>query len=93
MKNRHIINSCVCIFINNRNSVMDRLRAMNIEVQIGTYALHMQQAFAKNPFCQIIGDMSGSRYAFDHCLALPLYHDLNYIDQEYIIDKLIELIS
>jgi perosamine synthetase len=82
-----------CIFINNRNEVMEALREQGIEVQIGTYSLHMQKAFAENPQCRIMGDMEGSRYAFEQCLTLPLYHELTSDDQEYIVEKLIQAID
>jgi len=35
--------------------------------------------------------MEGSKYAFEHCLALPLYHDLNMDEQQYIVEKLIAI--
>ena len=33
-------------------------------------------------------DMPGSKYAFEHCLTLPLYHELTTDDQTYIVDML-----
>ncbi|UCF73904.1 MAG: DegT/DnrJ/EryC1/StrS family aminotransferase [Deltaproteobacteria bacterium] len=91
-KGSHSWQSC-CIFIENRNQTITKLKEKGIEVQIGTYALHMHPAFAPSDYCQIRGDMSGSRYAFEHCLALPLYHDLKATDQEYIVERLLETIS
>jgi len=76
-----------CVFLENRNAVMESLREQGIEVQIGTYALHMQKAFEHNPDCRV-GPMEGSKYAFDHCLALPLYHELSFEDQAYIVSKI-----
>jgi dTDP-4-amino-4,6-dideoxygalactose transaminase len=64
------------------------MREQGIEVQIGTYALHMHKAFKENSNCQIRGGMKGSKYAFEYCLTLPLYHDLEIDDQAYIVDKL-----
>jgi dTDP-4-amino-4,6-dideoxygalactose transaminase len=32
--------------------------------------------------------MAASRYAFDHCLVLPLYHQLTPEDQKLIVDEL-----
>jgi len=77
-----------CLFVENRNQIMQELRAQGIEAQIGTYSLHMHKAFKNNPNCKIVGDMVGSRYAYDHCMALPLYHDLTADDQEYVVDTL-----
>jgi len=82
-----------CVFTDNRDTVMERMREQGIEVQIGTYALHMHKAFNENPNCHINGDMKGSKYAFEHCLALPLYHDLSKDDQEYVVEQLIKAIG
>jgi dTDP-4-amino-4,6-dideoxygalactose transaminase len=68
------------------------MRAIGIEVQIGTYALHMHKAFNQNKNCHIIGDMQESRYAFDHCLTLPLYHDMTEAEQEYVVTQLIKVV-
>ena len=77
-----------CIFVENRNQVMKSMRSQGIEVQIGTYSLHMHPAFASRPYCQIRGDMPGSKYAFDHCLTLPMYHDMTTDEQKHVIDRL-----
>ena len=82
-----------CIYVDNRDEIMKRMREMGIEVQIGTYALHMHPAFVPSEFCRIDGDMSGSRYALEHCLALPLYHELTKEDQEYVVSQLVELLA
>jgi len=85
----HSWQSC-CVFVENRDQVISRLKEKNIETQIGTYALHMHEAFCKNSNCRISGDMSGSRYAFDHCLTLPLYHDMTIEEQDYVITQLVD---
>jgi perosamine synthetase len=82
-----------CIFVENRDGVMKKLRKIGIEVQIGTYALHMHKAFNDNPCCKIVGEMSGSKYAFEHCLTLPLYHELTYENQKYIIENLFKILD
>jgi perosamine synthetase len=82
-----------CIYIENRDQIMQQMREMGIEVQIGTYALHMHPAFAASAYCQISGDMSGSKFAFDHCLTLPLYHELNVDEQTYIVKHLLDLLT
>lgn len=85
----HSWQSC-CIFVENRDQVISRLKERKIETQIGTYALHMHEAFCKNPNCRISGEMSGSRYAFDHCLTLPLYHDMTLDEQDYVLTQLVD---
>jgi len=81
-----------CVFIDNRDTVMERMRDQGIEVQIGTYSLHMHKAFNENRNCHITGDMSKSRHVFDHCLTLPLYHELSIEEQEMIVQILIDLL-
>ena len=81
-----------CIFINNRDEVMLSMRNKGIEVQIGTYALHQHPAYHNTENCKIHGAMTGSKYAFEHALVLPLYHELTEDDQEYIIQQLLDSI-
>ena len=53
----------------------------------------MHPAFNESEICHIHGDMRGSTYAFEHCLTLPLYNDLSYDDQKYIVDNLLKFIN
>ena len=77
-----------CIFVAGRDQIIEKLEDMNIETQIGTYSLHMHKAFSDNSKCIIYGEMPGSRYAFDHCLTLPLYHDMTDKDQKRVVSEL-----
>jgi dTDP-4-amino-4,6-dideoxygalactose transaminase len=79
-----------CIFTAQRDQIINSLRKKEIETQIGTFALHMHKAFNQNSNCRIVGDMSGSRYAFDHCLTLPLYHDMTEAEQQYVVSELLK---
>ncbi len=81
-----------CVFINDRDKVMRQMRAEGIEVQIGTYALHHHPAFALGSFCRHDGDFPGSHYAFEHCLTLPLFHELTLEDQERVVKALTRLL-
>lgn len=82
-----------CIFVPDRDQIIEQLKTQSIETQIGTYALHMHRAFHSNPNCRIAGDMTGSRYAFDNCLTLPLYHDMTDEDQKYVVSELLRCLS
>lgn len=84
---KHSFQSC-CVFVENRNDIMSRLSEQGIQTQIGTYALHQQNAFSKSNNCQINGDMSGSIYAFDKCLTLPMYHDMKPAEQQLVVDSI-----
>lgn len=79
-----------CIYINNRDRVMQELREMDIEVQIGSYSLHRYSPYTPGERCRVSGEMVNSKYAFDHCLVLPLYHELMFTDQQYVVDELFQ---
>lgn len=79
-----------CIFIDDRDRVMKEMREKGIEVQIGTYSLHMHPAFKSSDNCLISNDMPGSRFAFEHCLSLPLFHEMTETDQIMVIEKLMK---
>ena len=76
------------VYVENRNKVMNEMRAKGIEVQIGSYSLHMHNAYNNNPNVNIIGDLTNSKWCFENALALPLYNDLTFELQEYIISEL-----
>ena len=76
------------VFVEHRDDVMMRLRSRGIEVQIGTYALHRQPAFKGRAGVRSHGGLAGSDWAFEHSLALPLYHDLAYSEQTTVVREL-----
>lgn len=82
-----------CVLIRNRNRVLDTLRGMGIEVQIGTYSLHMHAAFQSSEYCRISGTLEGSTHAFRHCLTLPLYHDMTEDEQDRVVSELIRVLG
>lgn len=80
------------IFIENRDKILKLMREKGIEVQIGTYALHMHPAFQNNPHVRLKGPFPNSRWVYDHCLTLPLFHDLNLKQQKMIAKELKNLL-
>ena len=82
-----------CLFLDQRDRIMHDMRQEGIEVQIGTYALHLHPAFAANSRVIHHGAMEGSRFAFDHCLSLPLYHSMTEADQDRVIKRLLQAVS
>jgi len=80
-----------CIFTDSRDRIIQKMREADIETQIGTYSLHLQNAFKNNAACRISGNLSNSKYAFNHCLTLPLYHELSFENQERVVDRLITM--
>ena len=77
-----------CVFVENRDEIMQDMRSKGIEVQIGTYALHRQPAFYERPDCRLTSDMEISARVEKRVLTLPLFHEMTKQDQEYIIDEL-----
>lgn len=60
-----------------------------IEVQIGTYALHLEPAFR---FSAVYGSLSVSEILRYTTLTLPLYRGLDTDDLEYIVQKLSDVL-
>ncbi|MFP4047276.1 MAG: DegT/DnrJ/EryC1/StrS family aminotransferase [Bacteroidales bacterium] len=81
------------IFVENREQILKTMRAEGVEVQIGTYALHMHKAFKESPLCRVQGEYPGSRFALDNCLALPLYNDITLGQQKIVVEKLVSLFN
>ncbi|WP_054649882.1 DegT/DnrJ/EryC1/StrS family aminotransferase [Salidesulfovibrio brasiliensis] len=77
-----------CVFVDDRDRVMSAMRNNGIEAQIGTYAMHMHKAFLDNEHVRFESSMSNSRWAFDHCLSLPLYHEMTDAEQDDVVDCL-----
>lgn len=77
-----------CGHVEGRDGILHRLRPNGIEVQIGTYALHQHEAYEESDHCRIHGELDGSRYACDHCLALPLYHQMDPQKQRTTVESL-----
>ncbi len=75
------------IFINDRDRVMCELRKVGIEVQIGTYSLHMHKAFENKNF-KLENNYPSSEYAYEYALALPMYHEMTKKEQKIVIMEL-----
>jgi len=82
-----------CIFVENRDEIMSYMRGKGIEVQIGTYSLHMHNAFNNHPLVEIKGDMDNSKWCYDHTLTLPLFDELTNEQQNYIVEELKNLVK
>lgn len=83
----HSFQTC-CVFISDRDRVMTRLRTEEIEVQIGTYALHRHPAYRASTLVRHAGNFHGSCRAADETLALPLYHEMTYDQQNRVVAAL-----
>ncbi len=87
---KHSYQSC-CVFTDNRDHLIMRMKERGIQTQIGTYALHMHKAFNDNSSCRIDGEMAGSQYVYQHCLTLPMYHEMTENEQKTVIKNLKEI--
>lgn len=81
-----------CIFVDNREAIMNTLRDNSIEAQIGTFALHMHPAYLNNVLCRIEGSMARSREVYNNCLTLPLYHDMTEEEMNSVVSALDKLV-
>ena len=72
-----------------RDRIMAELRGDGVEVQIGSYALHGQPAFAEAEGCAWRGPLAGSQACFDEALVLPLYHDMEPATQQRVVAELL----
>ena len=91
IKGKHSYQS-FCIFIENRDEIIEKMRDKGIEVQIGTYALHEHNAFQSNELVELRTPFERSKYASEHCLTLPLFHELTEKMQELIVETLNKLL-
>lgn len=78
------------VFIDGRDKVMANMRAEGIEVQIGTYSLHLHRAFQDASKVRLFGSFEGSRHACEKCLALPMYHEMDERTQKTVVEKLLK---
>ena len=81
-----------CILLSARDKIMNTLRPQGVEVQIGSYALHMHPAYQNKNFFTIAGGLQGSITSFNQCLSLPLFHELTESEQDFVVKKIVELI-
>ena len=51
---------------------MSEMRNKGIEVQIGSYSLHMHKAFNDNSQIEIIGDLKNSKWCFESCFSITI---------------------
>ncbi len=89
-KGKHSFQSC-CIFIEERDNMIKSLAKEGIQTQIGTYSLHMQNAFRQQSNCIISSTMEKSIFAYNNCLTLPLFNEMTSSTQNYVIKKIIDI--
>jgi len=81
-----------CTFVKKRglrDSLKQYLLQRNVEAQIGTYALHLQQSYKDAKYEELVN----STLAFENVLTLPLHGELSFDDQKYVIDSIQEFLK
>lgn len=91
-KSRHTYQSYVCIISKQgiRNKIMKKLQQVNVETQIGTYALHCLPAFKKY---SKEGKLINSEFLYKNTISFPLHEELTMPDQEFISKIIKEVIE
>ena len=82
-----------CVLVENRDSALSEMRRAGIEVQIGTYSLSEQEYFKSSEKVRFIGGVESAQWAYDHCLALPLFHDMTFEMQERVSNVLLRILN
>ena len=90
-KGGHSWQSCP-VYVDDRDAVKEGLRVCGINAQIGTHALHQHRAFRDSALCRIPAEPVNSRYAYDHCLVLPMYHDMTEAEIDEVVTELTRLV-
>ena len=75
------------IQLDDRDRVLQELRAQGIEVQIGTYALPLLAAYRDQ------GEFPGARRVFERALALPFHTRLTEAEQDRVAAALDKVVS
>ena len=77
-----------CITVENRDQIIKKMRKYGIETQIGYYALSEQNAFKNNVNVRVSKTIKNSLFLAKHTLALPLFYEMNFSQQDFVIKSL-----
>lgn len=73
-----------------RDKLIQQLKGVGIEAQIGTYALHLLPYYST---CERCGDLENSKLLAENLLTLPMSHDMTNEDQEFVVTNLEKLLK
>lgn len=68
-----------------RDKLLQTLRKMGIEAQIGTYALHLEPYYQH---LERLSDLKRSKMLFENLIALPMSHNMTSQDQELVVNEI-----
>ncbi len=75
----------------NRNEFMQKLRNYNIITQVHYIPVPLHLYYKNLNFN--LQNLKNTKDYYDQCLSIPLYYDLEFEQQKYIIDSIKELVS
>jgi dTDP-4-amino-4,6-dideoxygalactose transaminase/dTDP-4-dehydrorhamnose reductase len=75
----------------NRNEFMQKLRNYNIITQVHYIPVPLHLYYKNLNFN--LQNLKNTKDYYDQCLSIPLYYDLEFEQQKYIIDSINELVS
>ena len=70
------------------DQIIKKMRKYGIETQIGYYALSEQNAFKYNANVRVSKTIKNSLFLAKHTLALPLFYEMNFSQQDFVIKSL-----
>ena len=79
------------ILVNNRKEVYDELRKHNIFTQVHYIPVHMQPYYKKMGWKE--GDFPVAESYYNRCLSLPIYSSLTNEEQQFVINKTLEIVK
>lgn len=74
-----------------RNALMKKLKILRIGTQVHYLPIFLQRYYKKFNFKA--SDYPNSISYYNNCLTLPLYYDLSFKEQKYLIDQLYNIIE
>ncbi len=74
-----------------RNELINNLRELKIGTQVHYLPIFLQPFYKRYKFHP--SNFPNSMQYYNTCLSLPLYYDLSFTQQDYILEKLYELIG
>ena len=77
------------ILVNNRLELYNELRKNNINTQVHYIPVHMQPFYKKMGWKK--GDFPVVESYYNRCLSLPMYPSLTDEEQEYVIEKTLQV--
>jgi dTDP-4-amino-4,6-dideoxygalactose transaminase len=80
------------VYVDGRDRMISAMREVGIQTQFGTHALHRYEAFRGGSLIRLEGDLSNSDFAYEHCLVLPLYHEMTDAEVDQVIAELKRLL-